>query len=67
MSDRFGAAAVIHFRLAAQLLGWRPHEFWSATPAELGSALGPQEGTGGSLSRGELNRMMEHDHADHRR
>jgi Phage tail assembly chaperone protein, TAC len=25
--------------LAGALLGWRPNEFWAATPAELGSVL----------------------------
>ncbi len=26
---------------AAMLLGWRPGEFWEATPVELSAALGP--------------------------
>jgi uncharacterized phage protein (TIGR02216 family) len=30
------------------LLGWRPHEFWDATPAELALALqGPSEAAEG--------------------
>ena len=29
---------------AALLLGWRPWEFWDATPAELAAALGADEG-----------------------
>jgi Phage tail assembly chaperone protein, TAC len=31
--------------LSAALLGWRPHEFWAATPAELATiiaALSPE-------------------------
>ena len=29
--------------LASRLLGWRPDEFWGATPAELATALGSDE------------------------
>ena len=36
---RFGARAAALSGLAARLLGWRPDEFWAATPAELASAL----------------------------
>ena len=31
----FGESAVRLSGLAARVLGWRPHEFWAATPAEL--------------------------------
>lgn len=64
MSGTFGAGALRHFRLAAQMLGWRPNEFWTATPAELGAALAPPDGGGHGLDRGQLNRMMERDNAD---
>lgn len=30
-----GERAVVLSGLAARLLGWRPDEFWAATPAEL--------------------------------
>jgi uncharacterized phage protein (TIGR02216 family) len=30
--------------IASQLLGWRPNEFWQATPAELALALRPPFG-----------------------
>ena len=33
--DSFGASAVRLCGLAARVLGWRPGEFWAATPAEL--------------------------------
>ena len=36
---RFGESAERLCGLAATLLGWRPNEFWEATPAELASAL----------------------------
>ena len=39
MSHSFGEAAGRWCGLAARLLGWRPGEFWSATPAELAMAL----------------------------
>ncbi len=37
----FGASASELFSAAAALLGWRPDEFWKATPAELALALEP--------------------------
>lgn len=36
---RFGERAAALAGLAARLLGWRPHEFWAATPTELASAF----------------------------
>lgn len=53
----FGEVALRLARLAARALGWRPHEFWAATPAELAAifAAEPQEG----LVRADLTRMME--------
>jgi hypothetical protein len=41
MEERFGEAAARLFGAASALLGWRPHEFWSATPAELALAIMP--------------------------
>lgn len=41
--ERFGDVASRLSSAAALFLGWRPHEFWGATPAELALALGPQE------------------------
>jgi hypothetical protein len=38
---RFGEAAARLCGAASLLLGWRPDEFWNATPAELGLALQP--------------------------
>ena len=60
MSEPFGPHANRLFSLAAQALGWRPHEFWSATPAELAAALSrPTAPLAESLDRSELNRLME--------
>ena len=46
--------------VAGALLGWRPDEFWRATPAELAAVLGallPQAEEG--VAPGELARLME--------
>ena len=65
MSERrYAQAALDLWRLAAQGLGWRPADFWDATPVELASALSPPDGGGEGLSRLDLTRMMEQDHAD---
>ncbi|MES2119218.1 MAG: phage tail assembly chaperone [Pseudomonadota bacterium] len=37
--ERFGESAARLCHAAAVLLGWRPEEFWNATPAELALAL----------------------------
>lgn len=67
MSEALGRRARQLAGLAGRMLGWRPHEFWSATPAELAAILVP-EADGGStpLSRSDLTRMMEHDDAEPR-
>ncbi len=60
MTDqRFAPGTVRLAGLAARLLGWRPAEFWAATPAELACALAPPAADGNILSRSDLNRMME--------
>lgn len=41
MAEKFGEAAARLCTAASLLLGWRPHDFWNATPAELGLALQP--------------------------
>lgn len=58
-SAGFAHGAVRLAGLAARLLGWRPTEFWAATPAELACVLAPPDADGASLSRSDLNRMME--------
>lgn len=46
--------------LAGALLGWRPEEFWRATPAELTTVLAAMAGeTEPPASRSELARLME--------
>ncbi len=61
---RFGPAALALCGLAARRLGWRPAEFWNATPAELATALGLDESppSASGIDRQTLQRLMEHDH-----
>lgn len=46
MSERFGEAAARLGSAASLLLGWRPDEFWNATPAELALAMTLDEAAG---------------------
>jgi uncharacterized phage protein (TIGR02216 family) len=39
VTELFGAGAARLSGVAAMILGWRPDEFWNATPAELALAL----------------------------
>lgn len=39
-------------------LGWRPRDFWSASPRELAAALGRRGGPG-SLSRSDFLRLLD--------
>ena len=39
MSARFADAAVRLAGVAGVLLGWRPRDFWEATPAEIAAVL----------------------------
>lgn len=59
MSQTFGPGALRLAGLAGQLLGWRPAEFWAATPAELAAMFAPALPVAGPLSRTDLNRLME--------
>lgn len=59
----FAAASLALCGLAARTLGWRPREFWAATPAELAAALGllsPDPAPG--FDRDTLQRLMDTDH-----
>ena len=59
-AERFSEAAGRLAGLAGALLGWRPDEFWRATPAELSAVIeamaGPAEAP---ASRDDLARLME--------
>ena len=60
MSETFAPGALRLAGLAARALGWRPAEFWSATPAELTAILAPVA-EAEPLARTDLFRLMEHD------
>lgn len=57
----FAASTVLLAGLAARALGWRPHEFWAATPAELALSLGAAEPVAPPPSRSEMLSMIERD------
>lgn len=61
----FGAGALTLCALAARALGWRPGEFWSATPAELAACLADPAAPPAPLGRADLARMMENDSDGH--
>ena len=56
----FTAGALRLAGLAGALLGWRPDEFWRATPAELAAVLGSLAGESGGegASSDDLERLM---------
>ncbi|WP_311268292.1 phage tail assembly chaperone [Sphingobium sp. WCS2017Hpa-17] len=59
---RFADAAGRLAGVAGWLLGWRPDEFWRATPAELAAVLRAargDEGAGEGVDGAELGRLME--------
>jgi uncharacterized phage protein (TIGR02216 family) len=59
MAD-FAEAASRLAGAAALLLGWRPDEFWSATPAELAAVVAAAKGEAAAgLDRAALERLME--------
>ena len=60
-AGRFGEAAHRLAGLVPRVLGWRPHEFWQATPAELVAILQPGSTEPASMSRQDLNHLMERD------
>ncbi|MEO6041795.1 MAG: phage tail assembly chaperone [Croceibacterium sp.] len=46
--------------LVPRALGWRPAEFWDATPAELAAIFAAEDGGDPApLSRTEFNSLME--------
>ena len=63
MTTTFAEAAAQWCGLSARLLGWRPDDFWNATPAELVMALTAPADPGGAAppTRETITRMMERD------
>jgi len=60
VSADFAGAARRLAGLAGALLGWRPDEFWRATPDELAAILDAMTGGGTeAMAPGELARLKE--------
>lgn len=61
MEERFGAAAAALLGVMARALGWRPDEFWDATPADVAAVLAAwrDEDAAAGLGRDALAAMME--------
>jgi uncharacterized phage protein (TIGR02216 family) len=60
MSDLFAEGTARLSGLVPRLLGWRPDDFWNATPAELAAILiGAEPATERPLSRAELDHLLE--------
>lgn len=60
MSEHFGRCAARLAGLSGATLGWRPEEFWSATPGELAAVLTilvPEDAPG--LDQTVLDKLME--------
>jgi hypothetical protein len=59
----FAASAGRLAGLVPRALGWRPDEFWNATPAELAAIFAaPDDNPAASpLTRGELAALLEQD------
>jgi uncharacterized phage protein (TIGR02216 family) len=54
----FGERAVELAGFASSLLGWRPGEFWTATPTEFATALGLDEHDGDAMDRAAMDRLV---------
>lgn len=59
MSGLFSESAVRLAGMAGALLGWRPDEFWNATPAELAAVVAVLVGEETPAGVPELARLME--------
>ena len=59
--ERFGLAAVALAGMMARALGWRPDEFWAATPADVAAVLGAwgDADPAAAVDRAGLTAMME--------
>ena len=61
MTQTFAAGALRLAGLVPRALGWRPDDFWTATPAELAAIFTEPADGGAPLTRGELDALMEQD------
>ncbi len=61
MSETFAAGARRLAGIVPRALGWRPDDFWNATPAELAAIFADSRPGAAPLTRGELTALMEQD------
>lgn len=59
MGERFGAGAAALCSAAAAALGWRPDDFWNATPSELALALAPPTPAGDVPARELIDALRQ--------
>ena len=59
MSERFGEAAARLSSAASVILGWRPHEFWNSTPAELMIAISFNEGVSNTPDARTIDELLK--------
>ena len=61
MGERFGPAALALAGVTARVLGWRPDDFWAATPTDVAAVLAAwrAEEEAGGVDRAGLAAMME--------
>lgn len=59
--DRLGSAAIALAGVMARVAGWRPDEFWAATPADVRAVLAGWAGSDGDagIDGAVLAAMME--------
>ena len=63
MTDTFAEHSKRWFGLAAQMLNWRPSDFWESTPIELAYSLQDPAASGALAgpSREQICKLMERD------
>ncbi len=61
MTALFAGAAERLAPFAARYLGWRPDEFWQATPQEIALSLKDPDAAGapGGITRADLESLLE--------
>jgi len=64
MDELFAGAALRLAGLAGALLGWRPDEFWKATPAELAAVFAALNPPGTAPAGGDLLARLQEQFPD---
>jgi hypothetical protein len=62
VKNTFARDATYLAGVACRSLGWRPNDFWTATPAEVAAIFSRESGGAeDGLSRGEFEALLERD------